>query len=157
MKKIIILHHERVGEASTTSALYREESSGSRNEVRNLTDARETYLEKYGCHFNEKLADYAVARMKNIDGSDHRFTSSQLLETLRRRNLTVPKHFYDFCYEANKLYSDFYPEDIRTEADVIHAALRYMTDPDGYEGMFLARWLVDERSMNRPVRWEDFL
>ena len=51
------------------------------------------YLSHYGWHFSQKLAEYATdpKRMKNADGSSHRWTHEEVKQALERNGLTIEK------------------------------------------------------------------
>ena len=64
------------------------------------------YLSHYGWHFSQKLAEYATdpKRMKNADGSSHRWTHEEVKQALERNGLTIEKAIgYDCMYVANIL------------------------------------------------------
>jgi hypothetical protein len=117
----------------------------------------ETYVERNGKHFNEKLADHAVSQFQNMNGTSHHLTRERLREHLRLMGMAEPTHFEDFYYLANMLYSDFFPECIRSEADVVRGAARYVHgDPDGYEGALFHRYCSDLHAKNEKIEWKDF-
>jgi hypothetical protein len=118
---------------------------------------REQYEKKHGLHFSASLADYAVSRLSPISGGVRSFTRERLREHLHALGLQEPHHFEDFFFLANQVLSDYYPEAIKTEADVVRGAYRYMADdPDGYDGALFRRFLLDAQERGDEVDWPKF-
>lgn len=116
------------------------------------------YLSNYGWHFSQKLAEYAVKRMKNADGTSHRWTHEQIKEMLERNDVTVEKaKGYDCMYVANMAYADFYPKPLANEAQIVQYVKAYIDDPDGEEGIALTRYYADCIAKGEPLMWEEFL
>lgn len=116
------------------------------------------YLSNYGWHFSQKLAEYAVKRMKNADGTSHRWTHEQIKEMLERNDVTVEKaKGYDCMYVANMAYADFYPKPLASEAQIVQYVKAYIDDPDGEEGIALTRYYADCIAKGEPLIWEEFL
>lgn len=116
------------------------------------------YLSNYGWHFSQKLAEYAVKRMKNADGTSHRWTHEQIKEMLERNDVTVEKaKGYDCMYVANMAYADFYPKPLASEAQIVQYVKAYIDDPDGEEGIALTRYYADCIAKGEPLMWEEFL
>ena len=116
------------------------------------------YLSNYGWHFSQKLAEYAVKRMKNAEGTSHRWTHEQIKEMLERNDVTVEKaKGYDCMYVANMAYADFYPKPLASEAQIVQYVKAYIDDPDGEEGIALTRYYADCIAKGEPLMWEEFL
>ena len=116
------------------------------------------YLSNYGWHFSQKLAEYAVKRMKNADGTSHRWTHEQIKEMLERNDVSVEKaKGYDCMYVANMAYADFYPKPLASEAQIVQYVKAYIDDPDGEEGIALTRYYADCIAKGEPLMWEEFL
>lgn len=118
------------------------------------------YLSAYGWHFNKKLAEYATdtKRMKNADGTDHRWTHEQVKEALERNGITIDRaKGFDCMYTANMAYSDFYPKPLSSELAVMQYVKAYIDDPDGEDGIALTRYYADCLAKGEPLFWEDFI
>lgn len=53
-------------------------------------DYKREYIEKYGEHFNEKLAEFAIRHLKNVDGTNHRWSMEDIIEAFKREKLSLP-------------------------------------------------------------------
>lgn len=118
------------------------------------------YLSHYGGLSRKKLAEYATdpKRMKNADGSSHRWTHEEVKQALERNGLTIEKaKGYDCMYVANMAYSDFYPKPLSSEAQIMQYVKAYIDDPDGEDGIALTRYYADCIAKGEPLIWEDFL
>lgn len=125
-----------------------------------LPKAQCDYLADNGWHFNEKLAKFATdkRRMKNADGTDHRWTHEQIKEALERNGIKIEKaKGYDCMYVANMAYADFYPEVFSSESAILKYVKAYIDDPDGYDGIALTRYCADTIGKGEPIYWEDFI
>lgn len=112
------------------------------------------YVAKHGYHFTKQLATMASERMKNVDGSAHRWTVDEI--RLATNSMVIPKGttLGDMLFLANMAYADFYPRVIKTEDGCVQYALAVVTDPDGYEGMPFLRWTADLIGKGATVDWE---
>lgn len=117
------------------------------------------YVDKYGKHFNEKLAKYASSLLKNADGSSHHWSIAEVEQAIKQNLLIKPEHatIGDITYLANMYYSDFYPEVLKSENDCIKAAIAITRDPDGYECMAFKRWKHDMKERGVEINFEEFI
>lgn len=112
------------------------------------------YVDKYGYHFTDALAEYAISKMYNP-----KWTLSQIQQYLKVHNMDIDstKHkvtLADMYYAANMYYSDFYPKAITSEDNCITAAMLIANDVDGYEGQIFSRWLSDAMQKGLEIDWE---
>lgn len=112
------------------------------------------YVAKHGYHFTKTLATIASERMKNADGTSHRWTVDEI--RLATNSMAIPKGttLGDMLFLANMAYADFYPRVIKTEDGCVQYALAVVTDPDGYEGMPFCRWTADLIGKGATIDWE---
>lgn len=125
-----------------------------------IPQAMRDYLAENGWHFNRKLAEFATdqRRMKNADGTDHRWTHDQVKEALERNGITIEKaKGYDCAYVANMAYADFYPQVLPNEQAILKFVKAYIDDPDGYDGIPLTRYYADCIGKGEPLFWEEFI
>ena len=119
------------------------------------------YVKKNGYHFTCKLADYVTRRhLKNADGTEHNWTSAQVkgaMEAAGMTNNPLGMTWGDAAYLANWYYSDEYPDVLTNETAVIRRAYKAAQDPDGYEGMTFARWLMDVIANEWDIDWTAFM
>lgn len=117
------------------------------------------YLENYGYHFNNALAEYASRMMENYNGQQHTWTTSQVKKTMESLGLTIPSKVTigDLTYAANMAYADYYPDPLKDETSCIKYAYMTANDKDGYEGMIFNRWLSDLMGKHTKLDWKKFI
>jgi hypothetical protein len=123
--------------------------------VMDREDYRE-YVSVHGYHFSEKMAEYAISKLVNADGSIHRWSVRDAATAMA----PLPGGWTagDAAYLLNWLYSDLHvPEGIQTDAGIVAYAKRYMKDPDGYEGMTFMRWVSDRIGCGETVEWDKYI
>ena len=72
---------------------------------------KQEYINQYGEHFNDKLADFAILHLKNVDGTSHVWTMSDIAAEFKAAGVQMPEKKYqnDLRYVANWLYgSNFF-------------------------------------------------
>lgn len=118
------------------------------------------YIEKYGYHFNDKLAEWAISKLKNVSGP-HSWNLKQVESVVN--NLYPSKNFKhtvtlgDLAYQSNMYYADLYPDGISVEQNCVKSAILIANDPDGYEGQIFCRWLTDYMMKDIHIDWDSFL
>lgn len=121
-----------------------------------LPSGMSEYLSSYGWHFSKKLAEYAVARMKNAQNKH--FTNEQVMEVMKQKGFSVEKaKGYDVYYLFNMFYSDFYPNTFESDTKIASAVNDTLNDIDGYEGKALTRYYADCIGKGDPINWEKFM
>lgn len=124
------------------------------------TDGYQEYLDKYGYHFNEPLAEWAINRLENVSGP-HSWSLKQVDSVVTSLHPTKEfKHkvtIGDLAYQANMYYADLYPDGISLEQNCVKSAILIANDPDGYEGQIFCRWLTDYMMKHIDIPWRKFL
>lgn len=117
------------------------------------------YLENYGYHFNNALAEYASRMMENSNGQQHTWTTSQVKKQFETLGLSIPSKVTigDITYAANMAYADYYPELLKDENSCLKYAYLTAKDVDGYEGMIFYRWLSDIMGKHIKLDWHKFI
>jgi hypothetical protein len=124
------------------------------------TDGYQEYLDKYGYHFNDKLAEWAISRLENVSGP-HSWSLKQIDSVVT--SIAPKKDFKhkvtigDLAYQANMYYADLYPDGISVDHNCVKSAILIANDPDGYEGQIFCRWLTDYMMKSVEIPWETFL
>lgn len=93
----------------------------------------------FGSHFDKYLAQKAVSKMKNVDGtSGEHWTLEQIESVMKSHKLDY--NCFDFYYLMNMLYSDY--EDIFSDNvdTYIKMACAYIDDPDADDGKVFRIW-----------------
>lgn len=116
------------------------------------------YKEKNGMHFSDKLANWASAKMVNIDGKTHNWTVDDVKAASTSLGYSLKNGYTwgDVAYMANMIYAD-YIQVLKAETDAVKMANIIMADPDGYEGMVFNRYTADIMAKNVDVPWEELM
>lgn len=123
-----------------------------------ITDSHKQYVQAHGIHFTDALADYASSHLRNANDDSHTWPASKISQMIEAGELPKPKNMTagDIAYTANMYYSDFAPK-IMDEATCLKAAIKLDSDPDGYDGMVMLRWLADMQAKHKKLDWEKFI
>ena len=155
MKKVIVIHHHEdsngVEHHDTRLASLPYESAAN---ALMTASGYVGYVAKHGYHFTKKLATMVSEKMKNVDGSSHRWSVEEIRAATN--SMVIPKGttIGDFLYLANMAYADFYPKVLKTEESCIMYALAVVNDPDGYDGIAFCRWTADLIGTGATIDWE---
>lgn len=119
----------------------------------------EDYIKAHGHHFTPALADEATKWMENADGTNHNWTTKQVMDALTSLGLKKPKTVSDgdMAYLANMMYADLFPEVFKDPMVCVKAAEVMSRDVDGYEGMIFNRWLSDAMEKNLDIDWKEYI
>lgn len=120
------------------------------------------YMRNYGPHFNKKLCDFAVSKMKrNINGKMQRIQpiSREELKNLMSMNGFVLENdqLYDSVYVANMCKADFLNSSIIDEIHMLKYVKDVIDDPDAVDGLVFNRWYADMCYMGIAIDWEEML
>lgn len=129
--------------------------------IRHSDDTKSTYeqyINTHGPHFNQPLLDFACSKIKNADGTNHKWTTEQVKNVCDTFGFNIPdtSTIEDVAYTANMAYADFYPDLLNAQQCVKYAA-SVAADIDGYEGIQFKRWVADMTAKNEDVDWEKFI
>lgn len=118
-------------------------------------DSMKHYLKYYGMHFNKKLCDFAVKKMKH---GKPVLTKEQADELLQRYKITLDNNeLEDYVYVLNMGYNDFMGSSIIDEKHLTMYVKDVIDDEDGYDGIVFNRWYADMVRMGIPIEWEDMI
>lgn len=123
----------------------------------------EDYLAQNGWHFNKKMCNWAVSKMKKKDASGKAvkitpYSKEDVENVLNRNNVKLENDWgYDAVYVANMCIADFLGSAILDEARLALYIKDVIDDPDGYDGMIFTRFYSDCIGSGRPIMWEDML
>lgn len=127
-----------------------------------LSSGYAEYVKVNGLHFNNKLAEYAISKLKNVGPNEsHKWTIAQIEKTVNslldsKLDFKFKTTYADLAYAANMYYSDFYPQIINPDIACVQAAIAMANDPDGYEGIIFCRWVADVMAKNKSFDWTKF-
>ena len=125
----------------------------------NLYDDRPTsmkrYLKYFGQHFNKKLCQFAVSKMKH---GKTPITKEQVDEILKRHNINLENNeLYDYVYVYNMGNNDFMNSSIADEKHLAIYVKDVIDDEDGYDGIVFNRWYADTVTSGIPIEWDEML
>lgn len=113
------------------------------------------YLKYYGEHFNKKLCEFAISKMKHGKTS---IPKEKVDEVLSKYSVDL-KHnkLYDYVYVYNMGNNDFLGSSIIDERHLTLYVKDVIDDEDGYDGIVFNRWYADTVIQGIPIEWEDML
>ena len=117
------------------------------------------YLSYYGWHFNKKLCDYAVNKMRKAGGTKiAAYTKENLEQLLKNHGIEIKQaKGYDCVFVANMAKADYLGSSITDELHLLKFIKDYIDDPDGYEGLPMTRYFADVIGSGEVINWEDML
>lgn len=122
------------------------------------------YIRHFGMHFNSKLYEFAVSKMRRkIKGSDRTEKMKPIEKTffdelLKKHNITLE---YDELYDGVFVYamamSDFFESSLPSEKEVLQYTKDYVDDLDQVDGFIFNRWVADMYLKGIGIDWNDFI
>ena len=125
----------------------------------NLYDDRPTdmkrYLKYFGQHFNKRLCQFAVSKMKH---GKTPITKEQVDEVLKKHGIVLKNNeLYDYVYVYNMGNNDFMGSSIADEKHLAMYVKDVIDDEDGYDGIVFNRWYADTVVQGVPIEWNEML
>ena len=123
----------------------------------------EEYLMQNGWHFNKKLCEWAIGKMKKKNQLNKvdkitPYTKENLDAMLTSNNINIDNHIgYDALYVLNMAKADFYGSSISEESRLVKYVKDYLDDPDGYDGIAMTRFYADCIGKGEIIPWEDVI
>lgn len=123
----------------------------------------EEYLSQNGWHFNKKLCDWAVSRMKRRNQANKMekivpYTKEALEMLMKNHNIVLENDdIYDALYVLNMAKADYHGSSIIEDVRLVRFVKDYLDDPDGYDGIALTRFYADCIGKGEAIPWEDVL
>lgn len=122
------------------------------------------YLRYYGRHFNRKLCDFAISKMKshNLSTGDVvelvKLSKEELDSLLKTYNIKIENNqLYDYVYVGNMCKADFLCKSIPDEQHLCLYVKDVIDDVDGYDGLVFNRWYADMCRTGIAIDWEEML
>lgn len=129
-----------------------------------LPEGMTNYLKYYGRHFNRKLCEFAVSKMKSKNSSTGKLESIKVIDKekidklLETYNIQLEyNELYDYIYVAHMCKADFLGSSIIDEKHLCMYIKDVIDDPDGYDGIVFNRWYADMCRKGIPIDWEEML
>lgn len=116
------------------------------------------YLSHYGWHFNKRMCEFAVSKMKKNGASLQIMQKEYIDNMLIALNIKIAdKGLYDYIYVANMLKADLLGNGIPDEPNLFKAVKAYLEDEDGYDGLPFTRWYADMCKKGIIIDWEKMI
>ena len=116
------------------------------------------YLRYNGKHFNKKLCDFAISKMKDKNGRITPYTKADVDTLLQAHNIELKNNqLYDYVYVANMCKADFLNSSIIDEAHLIRYVKDVIDDVDAVDGLVFNRWYADMCYIGIAIDWEEML
>lgn len=121
-------------------------------------EAMVNYLSHYGWHFNKKMCEFAISKMKKDGKKLSPIYKEKVEDILKSYGITIENNIlYDAVYVANMAKADFYGSSIPDEKHLALFIKDYIDDEDGYDGIVFSRYYIDTVKKGIPIDWEDML
>ena len=123
----------------------------------------EEYLAQNGWHFNKKLCEWAVGKMKKKNQLNKidkitPYTKDNLDTLLKANNINIENDVgYDALYVLNMAKADYHGSSITEDVKMVKFVKDYLDDPDGYDGIALTRFYADCIGKGEMIPWEDMI
>lgn len=113
------------------------------------------YLRYYGQHFNKKLCEFAISKMKH---GKQPVSKEKIDELLTKYSIKLENNeLYDYVYVYNMGNNDFMGSCIIDEKRLAMYVKDVIDDKDGYEGIVFNRWYADTVCTGTPIEWDDMV
>lgn len=113
------------------------------------------YLKYYGQHFNKKLCEFAVSKMKHGKQPISKERTDNILNTYGI--ILNNNELYDYVYVINMGNNDFLGSSIIDEAHLALYVKDVIDDEDGYDGIVFNRWYADTVRLGIPIEWDEMI
>lgn len=129
-----------------------------------IPEDMQQYLSYYGYHFNKKLYEAAVSKMRKrnkVTDEQERLTPidvDNLVKTLNKHHVEIQdSDLYDAAYLASMVEADFWGSSIEDEEHMARYIKDVLCDDDGYEGLVMCRYLADCSAKGNVIHWDRML
>ena len=136
-------------------------TAGSYDEI---PEGMKIYINNYGCHFNRKLCEEAVSRMKRYNPATNKnetitpYSKADVDNMLKSHRITIEHNkMYDAVYVANMCKADFLGSSIADEHQLCLYVRDVLNDVDAEDGYVFNRFYADTMFMNNPIEWDDMI
>ena len=126
-----------------------------------IPEDMEQYLAYYGHHFNKKLCDFAVSKMKKEDKSTGMLKAitpmkmEELKSLLEKHKVELESEdWYDALYLANMVKADLWGSSIEDDGHLAKYVEDVICDVDGYDGIVFCRYLADCSAKGIVIHWD---
>lgn len=114
------------------------------------------YLRYNGPHFTERLAWFAIRKMRKDYKKLEPITQDRVDGLLEDAGVEVENaQLCDVLYVANMAYADYWGSSITEDKQLAKYIKDYIDDEDGYDGIAFNRFLADCARKGVVIPWGD--
>lgn len=132
--------------------------------IKDRPEEMEIYLSYNGWHFNKKMCDFAVSKMRKRNQTSKQiepiepYSKDQVDALLAKYGVQLENSIgYDYVYAANMCKADFLKSSVIDEAHLALYIKDVIDDPDAPDGTTMRRWYVTMVAAGQPIEWSDML
>lgn len=118
----------------------------------------ENYLQYYGWHFNKKMCEFAISKMKKNGVKLQQDSKQKIDEILEKAKVVIENNqLWDYVYVYHMAKADFLGTSLIDEVRLAKFVKDYIDDEDGYDEIVFSRWYIDTVKKGIPIDWEEML
>lgn len=124
-----------------------------------LPAGMEAYLSTYGHHFSKKMCEWAVSKMRDMNGNRVKMrTKEQVDGILKAHGIDIKNDYgYDSVFVLHMCISDYMGSSVTDEKHAVMYVRDTLDDVDGYDGIAFDRFVADCNGKGVPIIWEDLI
>jgi hypothetical protein len=124
-----------------------------------LPDGMKAYLSTYGHHFSKKMCEWAVSKMRDMNGNKVKMRPKEQVDAILKSNNVELKndYGYDAVFVFHMCLSDFLNSSVIDEGHAASYVSDLLDDVDGYEGIAFDRFIADCNGKGVPIIWSDLI
>lgn len=122
-------------------------------------NAFEEYVDMYGHHFSKKMYEWAVSMMSDRNGNSVPVKTKEEVDSLLRASGVSLKNNkgHDAAYVYAMLFADCWGSSYTTDKQLALGVMDFLDDPDGTKSKAFDHFVVDCRTKQEPIFWEEFM
>lgn len=129
-----------------------------------LPEDMKQYLRYNGRHFNRKLCDFAISKMKakipstGVVGKLVKINKEEIDSLLKTYRIELKENqLYDYVFVANMCKADFLGSSVPDEQHLCKYVKDVIDDVDSYDGIVFNRWYADMCRQGIAIDWEEMM
>ena len=121
--------------------------------------AFEEYIDQYGMHFNKRLYEWAVEKMRDRNGRKIQvMDKAQVSDILKSYGISLNNDKgYDAAYVFAMGKADYLGSSISDEPHLAQFVKDFLDDPDGTSTKAFDHFVMDCRAKGEPIFWDEML
>lgn len=127
-------------------------------EISDMTTFEE-YVDQFGHHFSKKLYEFAVSQMTDRSGNRVPAMSKEQVEQwLQNLGVTIKNNKgHDVPYVRAMLYADCWGSSYTNDKQLALGIKDFLDDPDGTKTKAFDHYVIDCRSKDEPIFWDEMM